>query len=120
MQIMTLMGYLLETEQIDADRYDDAVIINLTHDEAVRYLVPILKNIADPAVITNLVGSGIDKKYGLYIGQNGISEMYCVCSNGNEMSFNVFDKINRYAMANGLYGIYILMCSMLVTKEFQM
>lgn len=36
-----------------------------------------------------------------------------------QISYNIFDRINNYTRANNLYGLYILMCDKLITKESQ-
>ena len=57
--------------------------------------------------------------YGIYIERNGISEIYCMDTEDEQISYNIFDRINNYTRANNLYGLYILMCDKLITKESQ-
>lgn len=119
MKILTLLGYLLEREYGDSDSYDNATIINLTFSEVVRYIVPIITKITNEDEIDNFLKNSTNKKYGIYIERNGISEIYCMDTEDEQISYNIFDRINNYTKANNLYGLYILMCDKLITKESQ-
>ena len=119
MKVLTLLGYLLERKHGDSDCYDNAVIINLTFEEVVRYVIPIIKKVASDDETANFLKNSTNKKYGIYIERNGISEIYCMDREDEQISYNIFDRINNHTMENELYGLYILMCDMLITKEAQ-
>jgi uncharacterized phage-encoded protein len=94
-------------------------ILDYKNDEVVRYVIPIIKKVANDDETANFLKNSTNKKYGIYIERNGISEIYCMDTEDDQISYNVFDRINNHTMANELYGLYILMCDMLITKESQ-